>query len=140
MNLEIQKIINIYTDGACIKNGKKNSIGGIGVYFPNSDYPNISKKITFNITNNRAELLAIIEALRIVKNEDNVIIFTDSEYSFKGILKFNGRFKNKDLFDIIDNLIKDRKGKTSFRYVKGHTGLKDGNYFADNLATKAIKS
>lgn len=47
----------IYTDGACRKNGKLGSQGGIGVYFGENDIRNISEKLPGPIqTNQRAEL------------------------------------------------------------------------------------
>ena len=30
-------LINIFTDGSCKNNGKKNSVGGIGIYFDNDE-------------------------------------------------------------------------------------------------------
>ena len=58
----------------------------------------------------------------------------------KGIDGTNKRHKNKDLFKKIDELLKKRKGLTQFRKVKGHSGSKDGNHFADKLATQAIQN
>lgn len=93
------KFITIYTDGSCTGNGKKNSKGGIGVFFNNDDPRNISLKYTdfkmewiskYNedlgeATNNKCELGAIYKALRIVKqnlqNNERVIIKSDSKYS-----------------------------------------------------------
>ena len=37
-------MINVYIDGACANNGKKNAISGYGVYFADDDSRNESKK------------------------------------------------------------------------------------------------
>src|SRR5690606_27411388 len=52
-----QQFTIIYTDGACKKNGRIGSQGGIGVYFGDNDIRNISEKLPGPIqTNQRAEL------------------------------------------------------------------------------------
>jgi len=131
--------LHVYTDGGCTANGYKNAVAGVGVYFSKDDPRNISKKIEGVQTNNRAELSAIVEALKVCLDElKTVVIFTDSTYSMRGIDGTNKRHKNKDLFKEIDELLKKRKGLTRFRKVKGHSGSKDGNHYADLLATYAI--
>lgn len=134
--------LEIYTDGGCIHNGTNRAKAGVGVYFGQKDPRNISKRLEGNPqTNNRAELTAIIEALLCVKTYPyTVIIFSDSNYSINGIL---GRWKlkkNLDLFKIIGDLLKIRKAHTIIKKVLAHTGSRDGNYYADSLATQAIYS
>ena len=75
-------MIHIFTDGSCINNGKKNSKGGVGVFFADNDPRNISQELTCDkVTNQVAELTAISIALDIVKdNKDIVYIYTDSSY------------------------------------------------------------
>lgn len=130
--------INIYTDGGCSKNGSTNAVAGIGVYFENGEYENISKKIEGKQTNNRAELTAILEALKTVDIKNDIVIHTDSEYCINGILGRNKILKNSDLFESIHSMISKRTGGTKFKKVVGHSGVKDGNYYADILATKAL--
>lgn len=59
--------IDIFTDGSLIR--KKGKIYcGYGIYFPNGENNNISKKFDKGlITNNRAELYAIYKSLKICK-------------------------------------------------------------------------
>jgi ribonuclease HI len=38
--------MHIFTDGSCINNGKKNSKGGIGVFFGDNDTKNVSQELT----------------------------------------------------------------------------------------------
>ena len=77
-------MINVYIDGACANNGKKNAISGYGVYFADDDSRNESKKIEGEKhTNNIAELTAFIRCLEILKNDiennEQINIYTDSE-------------------------------------------------------------
>lgn len=145
----------VYTDGSSLNNGTKNSKAGIGVWFDFNDSRNISAKLSGNIqTNNRAELTAILLALKTLKNEkrekDKIVIVSDSQYSIKAVTEWivnwkknnwktskNKPVKNSDLIKDIDNL-KNYFTNLSFQYVKAHTNMKDkhsiGNSNADMLA------
>jgi ribonuclease HI len=136
----LKQSLQIYTDGACANNGRSNAVAGIGVYFECGKHKNISKRIDGKQTNNRAELIAIVEALKVVLLDDHdIVINTDSSYSINGIIGVNKIVKNPEIFREIQCLIKSRKAKTTFNKVKGHTGLKDGNYYADELATRSLE-
>lgn len=135
---KIKKHLNVYTDGGCSNNGTKSAVAGIGVFFEGGEYEDVSEKIDGLQTNNRAELTAILRAITIVKTDENIIIHSDSEYSIKGITGINRIKKNMDLFEKIATVIKERKGGTIFQKVDGHSGMLDGNYKADKLASKAL--
>ena len=64
-------MIPIYTDGACSKNGYPDAKAGIGVFFCDNDERNISEAVdkSYKQTNNVAELLAFIKAIKIVKDD-----------------------------------------------------------------------
>lgn len=125
-------MINIFTDGSCINNGKKNSKGGIGVFFGDNDSRNISERLNCDkITNQVAELTAISRALDIVINyKDIVYIYTDSSYCInifvnwiKGWEKNNwkkkdGAIKNLELIQEIYNKLKFMT--VIFKHVKSH--------------------
>ena len=125
-------MINIFTDGSCINNGKKNSKGGIGVFFGDNDPRNISERLNCDkITNQVAELKAISRALDIVINyKDIVYIYTDSSYCInifvnwiKGWEKNNwkkkdGAIKNLELIKEINNKLKFMT--VIFKHVKSH--------------------
>ena len=58
-----ETIVNVYTDGSLVKKGK-DVFCGYGIYFPNGEYKSISRKFTHEpITNNRAELYAILKTI-----------------------------------------------------------------------------
>ena len=79
---------SVYVDGSCFNNGKKNSAGGIGVYFGDGDSRNVSCRIVDGkVTNQTMELracLAAIEAIIASRKEDEFFtIYTDSMYVVK---------------------------------------------------------
>ena len=152
------KCINVYTDGSCINNGSDNAIGGYGVFFGKDNANNISKRIRKNddykITNNRAELKAILEAIKKLKKEieerREIMIHTDSQYSiqvltssktYKKIIK-NKEVPNGDYVKKGYEYIKDYPN-IKFHHIYSHTGKTDehsiGNENADILANEAIK-
>ena len=54
------KKITIFTDGACVNNGKRNAKGGVGIYYQDNYKPNVSISLKDSKpTNNKAELTAI---------------------------------------------------------------------------------
>lgn len=95
--------VNIYTDGSCLFNGKKMAKGGIGVFFGDDDPRNISEcvnlgvEIDGKVTNQAAELLACVKAVKAIETAKNetttpppsyfpgVVIHTDSEYVVKSM-------------------------------------------------------
>lgn len=151
--------INVFTDGSRIL--KNNTFyGGYGIYFGENDHRNISTPYNDGeITNNRAELFAILEALNILKNEiekgEKINIFTDSEYSFKSVTIWykkweqngwkdnNGNIrKNLDYIKPISNILNNHTN-ISIKHIYSHTGKKDyyslGNEEADKLAVTGAK-
>jgi ribonuclease HI len=139
------KIVNIYTDGACRGNPGK---GGWGAVL---EYGGKSKEIyggDFSTTNNKMELKAVIEALRLLTEPCKVTLTTDSKYVIQGITEWISGWKknnwknsskqdvkNKDLWIELDNCIEDHN--IVWQWVKGHSGH-EGNERADELANKGI--
>ena len=60
----------IYTDGWCRNNQSDNNIGAWSYMMEWKEYINENSKAYRNTTNNIMELMAIIEALKAVKNKD----------------------------------------------------------------------
>jgi len=96
-SIQDEKIEYIFTDGSCINNGKQNAFGGVGVYFGKKDRRNYSKPQLEKPSNQKGELEAIAKALELSKS-NNIIIYTDSQYSIKCINKWihNWRKKKSD--------------------------------------------
>ena len=138
----------IYTDGACSGNPGPGGWGAV-IFDNKNKQKNISGNEN-NTTNNRMELSAAIMALKKIKINSEVIIYTDSTYVKNGITEWvlkwkkNGwknsnkkPVKNKDLWVKLDNLCK--QNKVNWRWIKGHSTNKYNN-LADELATQAIKN
>lgn len=133
------KSVEIFTDGACSGNP------GAGGYGAILRYLNVTKEISggaSNTTNNRMELLAVIEALNLLKEPCNVTLTTDSKYVVdavqKGWLKSwvgsnwkNDKVKNIDLWQRLLPLLD--KHSVQFVWVKGHNGHPE-NERCDQLA------
>ena len=137
--------VHIYTDGAASGNPGP---GGYGIVMEwvGKPYRKEFSEGFKHTTNNRMELLAVIEALRKLKREDvAVTIFTDSKYVVDAVGKkwldrwertnFKDR-KNADLWKRF--LIEYRKHKISFRWIKGHNDHPQ-NERCDVLAVAASK-
>jgi len=137
----------IYTDGACSGNPGPGGWGAV-IFDQKKKQNNISGKEKLT-TNNRMELTAPIMALKKIKSNSEVTIYTDSTYVKSGITEWikkwekNGwknaskkPIKNKDLWIKLDNL--NKKNKVTWRWVKGHSTNKYNN-LADELATQAIR-
>ena len=139
------KTVNIYTDGACRGNPGD---GGWGVLI---EYENFSKEYCGgekNTTNNKMELKAAIEGLKVLKETCEVHITTDSKYVMDGITSWIQNWKknnwmnsskkdvkNKDLWIELDELTS--RHKVEWNWVKGHSGH-EKNEIADSLANKGI--
>lgn len=153
-----EKVIEVFTDGSCMK--KRIVLGGYGIYFPNGELPNVSRKFTHEpLTNQRAELFAIYVALILIKKTlqfDKIIINTDSEYSIKCLTEWgydwvknnwktsaNKTVKNQDILKPLFNIVQKMKDKIQFIHVHSHTNRTDpkslGNAMADKLATEGAQ-
>ena len=89
----------VYTDGACINNGKIDALSGVGVYFGENDARNVSRCFEGKQTNNTAELMAIIETYDIIKddieNGKKIGIVSDSEYAIKCVSSYGEKCNKK---------------------------------------------
>ena len=87
-------------------------------------------------TNNRMELQAIIKALKYVKGNE-YILYSDSKLTINCAKKIWKRKANIDLWDIYDEVIKNKK--IDYIWIKAHNGNKY-NEIVDKLSrTEATK-
>lgn len=144
----------VYTDGACRKNGKAGATGGYGIFFANNDPRNASVRLTGKVTNNIAELTAVIKAIELLARElaeqKRVAIYTDSTYAMCCCTSYGKKCAAKGWPLDIPNLDLVRAAYTlvqkhptlSFVHVNAHTTKTDvhsvGNSQADQLATASI--
>lgn len=145
MTTKEYKRISIYTDGACDPNPGHG--GWAAVIF----LPNEIKEISGHenpSTNNRMELMAAIQALRLLKEKTDVDLFTDSEYLHLGIEKWmkdwikrnwkrkDGKLANQELWRELNEL--RIRHHIRWHWVKGHAG-DIYNERVNRLAQKAIQ-
>ncbi|ERT00041.1 ribonuclease HI [Sporothrix schenckii 1099-18] len=148
-------VLDIYTDGSSLGNGKNGASAGVGVFFGPGDKRNISERLKGPMqTNQRAELTAILRALQLVPVTQPVRIFSDSTYSINCVSVWykswasNGwktrggdPVMNQDLIKAVRTFIdtRDKSGTmTMFRWVKGHSS-DSGNVAADMLAVQGAR-
>lgn len=136
------KSVEIFTDGSCSGNP------GAGGYGAILRYGSAEKEISGNerhTTNNRMELLAVIESLSTLKEPCNVTVTTDSSYVVNAIEKGwlrswvlsgwkKGKVKNIDLWQRLLPLLD--KHSVKFIWVRGHDGHPE-NERCDRLAVMA---
>ncbi|KMZ11799.1 Ribonuclease HI [Candidatus Burkholderia humilis] len=141
------KIIDIYTDGACKGNPGP---GGWGALLR---FGTLEKELFGGeaaTTNNRMELMAVITALEALKRPCHAVIHSDSQYVQKGISEWihgwkkknwmtaaKTPVKNADLWKRLDALVAQHE--IEWRWVKGHAGHPE-NERADALANRGATS
>lgn len=141
------KTVQIYTDGACKGNP---GVGGWGALLRCNG---VEKELfggEVHTTNNRMELLAVIEGIRALTQRSIVEVYTDSQYVQKGVSEWlagwkkNGwktaakkPVKNDDLWRDLDALLSSHE--LSWHWVKGHAGHVE-NERADGLANQGVAS
>ncbi len=142
-----EKVI-IYTDGACSGNPGPGGWGAILMYKGNKKEVSGGCK---NTTNNIMEITAVIEALKCLKIQSDVQVYSDSAYTVNA---FNSKWiygwikngwktsngdnvKNKELWQELYSLT--QKHNVEFIKVKGHADNEYNNR-CDELARNAIKA
>ncbi|WP_320821367.1 ribonuclease HI [Thalassolituus sp.] len=138
--------VELYTDGACKGNPGP---GGWGALLRYGDKEKELCGGESNTTNNRMELMAVIEGLKALSRSCEVILTTDSKYVMQGIndwlagWKRNGwktaakkSVKNQDLWQALDEQC--ARHKIEWRWVKGHAGHAE-NERADELANRGVE-
>jgi ribonuclease HI len=141
--------VEIYTDGACKGNPGP---GGWGVLLRSGT----TQKELFggerSTTNNRMELMAVIQALEALKRPCAVTLYVDSQYVLKGMTEWlpgwkakgwktasKQPVKNQELWQRLDDLVAHGGHAIEWRWVRGHNGH-PGNERADELANLGVAS
>ncbi len=142
------KTVDIYTDGACSGNPGEGGYGIVMLYNGARKEVNKGFKLT---TNNRMELLGVIDALNLLKEPCKVNLYSDSKYVVQAITDGwlvgwvqkgwkNSKkepVKNIDLWKQLLPLL--NKHEIEFIWVKGHADNVE-NERCDELARDAIKN
>ena len=136
----------IYTDGSSRGNPGP---GGYGIVMEDckTGFSKQYSKGFQNTTNNRMELLAVIDALKkLKKTKLKITVFTDSKYVVDSVEKkwvFKWKvigFKNKKNVDLWLEFLKLQElNNISFKWIKGHNNHHQ-NEICDKLAYKASEN
>ena len=137
-------MIKIYTDGSCLQNPGDG--GWAAIISKDGENKEISGSEK-DTTNNRMELSAPINALKEMKSNEQIEIYTDSQYVKLGITEWVNKWvvnnwktskkedvKNKDLWIKLYNL--NTSLDIKWNWVKAHAG-NQMNEKVDLLAKKA---
>ncbi|MEA3275203.1 MAG: ribonuclease HI [Pseudomonadota bacterium] len=141
----MHKAVEIFTDGACKGNPGPGGWGALLRYGPH-------EKELFggeaDTTNNRMELMAVIQALEAINRPSSVRVTTDSQYVKRGVNEWMVRWKrngwrtadrkavkNRDLWERLDQAMS--RHDLEWHWVRGHTGHAE-NERADQLANRGI--
>lgn len=137
--------VEIFSDGACKGNPGP---GGWGALLRFGAHEKELCGGEAHTTNNRMELMAVIQALEALKRPVPVRVVTDSQYLRQGITQWLPRWKrngwrtanrqpvkNQDLWERLDRALGEHQ--IEWHWVKGHAGH-PGNERADALANRGI--
>ena len=137
--------VEIFCDGACSGNPGPGGYGAILRYGKHEKEISGGAKET---TNNRMEMSAAIEALRLLTRPCQVTITTDSQYLVKGMTEWitgwqrkgwrNSKKEpvvNRDLWELLLALAKPHS--VQWKWVRGHAGHAE-NERCDQLAREGI--
>ena len=160
----------IFADGSALNNGKKNACGGVGIFIPIQEGVketriaySLASTENIKVTNNVAELLAVIIGLEILiknmQNMETIYVYTDSLYTIKCATDFSKKWikdnwkrpGNKliqNLWLIFHLVQLTKKYPIIFHHVRSHQQKPDnkntkeyvlweGNNIVDNLANGA---
>jgi ribonuclease HI len=154
--------VEIYTDGACSKNGQKNAQAAWACYFPEHQTLSKADRVPEDEmqTNQRGELMAIAKAIQIAEqsfdvSDTDLKIYSDSMYSKNCLTTWlpywvrnnwktsqGGHVQHKDLIEDTANRL-SRFKSFNIVYVKAHTGGSDEqskcNHIVDRMAVKVLE-
>ena len=137
--------IEIFTDGSSLGNPGPGGYGVVMKYGEKQKRISAGYRLT---TNNRMELMAVIQALKMlndVAKEKEIIIYSDSKYVIHAVEKkwvfgwVKKNFKDKANADLWRLFLNEYpKYNIKFHWIKGHSGHIE-NEICDKLAKKAAE-
>lgn len=148
--------INVYTDGACSGNPGNGGWAYIVEVQEGDHFEKFAKSgSAINVTNNQMELMAVIEALRDIRDKfsnitatDKILITSDSKYAISGSTEWRSGWErrgwknskgqpvaNRQMWERLYSLIDDLNVR--WKWVKGHAGHPQ-NETCDMMATAEV--
>ncbi len=138
-------LVEIFTDGACKGNPGP---GGWGALLRFGAHEKELCGGERHTTNNRMEIMAVIQALEALNGPTHARVTTDSQYVKQGVNAWMARWKrngwltaarkpvkNQDLWEQLDRAMSSHR--LEWRWIKGHSGHAE-NERADQLANRGI--
>ncbi|MDB1144938.1 MAG: ribonuclease HI [Alcaligenaceae bacterium] len=140
------KVVDIWTDGACKGNP---GVGGWGVLLRYGSHERRLFDGELETTNNRMEMMAVIQALNALTRPCHIRLHVDSTYVKNGMTTWIHnwiqkdwlrpdchKIKNTDLW--LEMLEATKRHQIEWIWVKGHAG-DEGNEIADELANQGVQ-
>lgn len=135
--LEYTPLVTIYADASCLRNGFPDASAGCGAVIIDRNRMElklVAKYLPGGITNQKAEILACVLALRELRRPCRVEMFSDSMYVIDAM---NGKNRMKTNRPFWSDLIEASNGHhVTWRWMKGHDGV-TFQEAADRLARAA---
>lgn len=142
----MKDIVEIFADGACSGNPGP---GGFGAILRYGEKIREISGCEPETTNNRMELRAVIEALKLIKRPSRIRVTTDSTYLVKGMSEWVYQWMkknwissskkpvlNRELWEMLIDL--SRPHEVEWCWIRGHAGHPE-NERCDQLARGAIR-
>ena len=145
--LDKEKVLHVFTDGACPNNGKKNANAAWGALLVSDDGYVVLDRFSGQIplsepqTNQRSELTALLRGLEVAEkclardpDLKKIQLWSDSEYSIncasvwgpkwksRGWKKQGGEIQHLDLIRVLVEKTISLGFKIEYRWLKGHKG------------------
>lgn len=116
-------LVTIYADASCLRNGSSDASAGCGAVIV--DRNRIELKLLAEylgpVTNQQAEIVACVKALKVLRRPCRVEIFSDSRYV---IDTMNGKNRMKTNRPFWSRLVEQCYGHhITWRWIKGHDGV-----------------
>lgn len=140
------KKVTLYTDGACSGNPGPGGWACVLIY---GEHEKELSGGAAETTNNRMEMTAALEGLKVLKRPCKVEFYTDSNYLKDGVTQWLAGWKkrgwktaakqpvkNQDIWEQLDQVIQTHQ--IEWHWVKGHAG-DEYNERCDELAREALE-
>lgn len=125
----------LWCDGCCVPNPGEGGFGGIIL----EDDKKIIQYYGYQqqATNNQMEIVAVTTGLKYIEDDEDVIIYSDSQYVVYTMTKSWKKNKNHEYWHDLQKEI-NRLNIVQFKWIKGHAGI-ELNELSDSLSETGIR-